>query len=259
VSVIIPAYNEEKLIRKTLISVKRQTYKPIEIIVVNNNSTDKTAKIAQEYTDKVLFLKRKGAATAMNFGARKAKGQYFLFLDADSRISKNTVYNSIKFLRRGFSGGRIKAEYEKKDNKIKLFEVIQNSVLVKVGFYTGPFLYTKRELFQKIGGLNEKIQFGYDIDLMKRLSRFGRIKNDLYSIAKTSSRRHGQNGHFLYVMSAGILVLLGIKNLPYPTINKNKRVKNNRKFLSLQEFYNLINVNNLKDFLRNFLKNNLRD
>ena len=89
VSIIVPAYNEEKFIARTLETLKNQTYRDYEIIVVNNNSTDNTEKIAKEHVDKVFLEKEKGYHNAVNRGVREAKGDIITFCDADSLYPKN--------------------------------------------------------------------------------------------------------------------------------------------------------------------------
>jgi len=89
ISVIIPTYNEEKYLPKLLDSLKNQTFKDFEIIVINNNSTDKTAKIAKQFTDKVYLCKKQGISASRNLGAKYADGKILCFIDADAKVSKN--------------------------------------------------------------------------------------------------------------------------------------------------------------------------
>jgi 1,2-diacylglycerol 3-alpha-glucosyltransferase len=91
VSIIIPALNEEKYIEKTLKSVRRQTYPKIEVIVVDNGSTDRTGEIAKKYANKVIVEEKRGIGIARNRGAKEAKGDILLFLDADTEIEKDCV------------------------------------------------------------------------------------------------------------------------------------------------------------------------
>lgn len=96
-SIIIPAYNDEKYIKECLESVLSQTYKNVEIIVVNDCSTDNTLKIINEYDKiKVFSTKtnsRQGAAR--NIGLENCTGDYILFVDADDRLYNSEVLNKI--------------------------------------------------------------------------------------------------------------------------------------------------------------------
>jgi len=92
VTVLIAVYNEEKYIAKCIESIAEQTYSPIEIIVIDDGSTDKTAKAAQEFKFvKLISLGHTGKANAINFGAAKANGEILFFLDGDMYFKKDYV------------------------------------------------------------------------------------------------------------------------------------------------------------------------
>ena len=90
-SVIIPALNEEKYIEDTLKAIRNSDFKDYETIVVANGCTDKTAEKAMKLADRIIVLKEKGASRARNEGAKKAKGDVFVFLDADTLVEKDTL------------------------------------------------------------------------------------------------------------------------------------------------------------------------
>jgi cellulose synthase/poly-beta-1,6-N-acetylglucosamine synthase-like glycosyltransferase len=98
VSVLIPAYNEEKNIKKCLESVKNINYPKnlLEIIVVDDGSTDKTYEIAKKEGVKVYKIKHSGKAKALNFGIEKCSGEYILILDADTIIHKDFILEALK-------------------------------------------------------------------------------------------------------------------------------------------------------------------
>jgi len=90
ISIIIPIYNSEKFLSQTIECLKRQTLEGIEIILVNDGSTDNSLKICQELTKNderflIVSQENKGVSAARNKGIEKATGEYFLFLDANSR------------------------------------------------------------------------------------------------------------------------------------------------------------------------------
>ena len=98
ISVIIPVYNGENDIKKCIDSVINQTYKNLEIIIINDGSTDNTFKILKEYKNKygdklvVIDQKNKGQAIARNNGIKKSTGKYITFLDADDYLKKDFIY-----------------------------------------------------------------------------------------------------------------------------------------------------------------------
>ncbi|MDD5338017.1 MAG: glycosyltransferase family 2 protein [Dehalococcoidales bacterium] len=99
ISILIPAYNEEKVIARTLNSIIEASYPDKEIIVVDDGSKDQTYRIAASFEDrgvKVIHRPNGGKATALNHGLMFAKGDVIVVVDADSQISKNTLVELIK-------------------------------------------------------------------------------------------------------------------------------------------------------------------
>lgn len=90
-SIIITVYNEEKSIESCLKSLIEQDYKPLEIIVINDGSTDKTSEILRNFNLITYELYHEGTAVSRNFAAKKATGQVLIFLDADMEFEKNFI------------------------------------------------------------------------------------------------------------------------------------------------------------------------
>ena len=103
VSIIIPVYNGSNYLAEAIDSALEQTYKNIEVLVINDGSTDdgKTERIAQSYGNKIKYYKKKngGVATALNFGIEKMNGEYFSWLSHDDIYYKDKIKNSINRLR----------------------------------------------------------------------------------------------------------------------------------------------------------------
>ena len=96
VSIIIPAYNTAPYIHKAINSCLNQTYKKIEVIVVDDGSTDDTLKVAQSYAEKdnrirVCHQENRGVSSARNYGIREARGKYLVFLDSDDWLEDGAV------------------------------------------------------------------------------------------------------------------------------------------------------------------------
>jgi glycosyltransferase involved in cell wall biosynthesis len=101
VSVVIPTYNREDTIETTLYSVFSQTYKNFDIIIVDDNSTDKTRQIIQKHADKLKFVllnENGGGAKARNVGINESNAEFIAFLDSDDRWEPNHLQVSIDFL-----------------------------------------------------------------------------------------------------------------------------------------------------------------
>ena len=90
-SIVIPVYNVEKYLKRTLDSVFNQTYQDFEVIVVNDGCTDQSMKIAKKYKVKIIDNQRVGVSEARNIGAKQASGEYLLFLDSDDYWDKELL------------------------------------------------------------------------------------------------------------------------------------------------------------------------
>ena len=100
VSIIIPVYNAEQYIRKCIDSVLSQTYSLVEIILIEDGSTDGSAAICDEYGRKdarvkIIHKLNEGVSVARNVGIEHATGDYVTFLDADDLMQKNCIANLI--------------------------------------------------------------------------------------------------------------------------------------------------------------------
>lgn len=109
ISVVIPAYNAEKTIEKTIQSARAQTYSNIEVIIVDDHSRDRTAEIAAAYAKKDNRIKvvqnqsNKGVASARNRGVGEAKGEWIAFLDSDDRWEPSKLEKQSDVLRKSHS------------------------------------------------------------------------------------------------------------------------------------------------------------
>ena len=98
ISAIIPAYNVEKYINRSINSALNQTYKPFEIIVIDDGSSDNTAKLVKDYENDVryIFQANQGSSSARNLGIEKAKGDWIAFLDSDDEWIETHLENFAK-------------------------------------------------------------------------------------------------------------------------------------------------------------------
>ncbi len=181
VSIIIPALNEEKNIERILKSIQNQSYKNIEAIVVDDGSSDRTAKIAQQYTNHVYERKHAERSVQRNFGAKKAKGKYLIFLDADMELSKNVVKQCIELSKNNVKALVIpeKTTGEGFFARIKKFEreMYMGDLNVEVA------RFFEKKVFEEVGGYDPKLTGPEDYDLPYRVSKkypLGRISAYIY-------------------------------------------------------------------------------
>ena len=181
ISVIIPAKNEEKYVEKTLKALKSQDFKDFEVIVVDS-STDSTPKIAKKLGAKVVFEKRKGVAIARNKGAKYAKGEVLVFLDADTIAPRHllSTYSKIFEDKKVVAAtGPVKPISKGLFYKIGYWFVsdlfVRFCFLFKKNIIMGMNFAVRKSIFEKEKGFNEKFQTFEDWDFALRLRKYGKI------------------------------------------------------------------------------------
>ncbi len=196
ISVVIPAYNEEKYIKSTLDSLKNQTLKPFEIIVVDNNSTDKTKEIAESFKTTVIHERKQGYVYTLNTGMMKASGDIIAVTDADTILDKNWLWAISDGLKEKDTVGITGVVIPVTKHKISSFlGRIFYSLFLRINFMLGkPHLTgfnfaVKREAFREIGGLDLKYEMSPDIKLGLSLKRVGRVMFFKKMIVYGSMRR----------------------------------------------------------------------
>jgi glycosyltransferase involved in cell wall biosynthesis len=98
VSVVIPCYNSARYLAETIESVLAQTYARVEVIVIDDGSTDATHKIAQSYPVRYVYQTNRGISAARNTGVAHSRGEYIQFLDHDDRLLPNAIEVGVRFL-----------------------------------------------------------------------------------------------------------------------------------------------------------------
>lgn len=171
VSVIITTKNEDKNIENCLRSIKSQTFKNIELIVVDNFSEDKTAEIAKKHDAKVYF-KGSERSSQRNYGAQVASGKYLLYLDADMILGPNAIEECVE-----------KCGVDRVDALYVPERIVGEGFWIKVrdferSFYTGTVVdavrFVRRDLFLRVGGFDESLVGPEDWDFDRRVRKIGR-------------------------------------------------------------------------------------
>lgn len=185
VSLIITTKNEEKILAKLLQSIKRQEYKNIETILVDNNSIDDTVKIAKKMAIKIFNFGPERSAQR-NFGAKKAKGKFVFVLDADMQLTSNVIGECIEIMNNNKK--MVALIIPEKSHAFSFWEKVK---AYERSFYnlegdslTDAARFFKKEIFLKIKGYDETITGPEDWDLTERIIkagyRIGRTKNFIY-------------------------------------------------------------------------------
>ena len=183
VSIIIPVYNAGKYLDECIESALNQTYKKIEIIAINDGSTDNSLKILEQYPDKIKVISKSngGTASALNSGIKNMQGEWFKWLSADDVLypnaieelileaaklenKKNILYSNYDII--NSKGETIKQFIEPNYNELSSFNF--NTILLDHHIGNGTTSLIHKSIFDKYGMFNETIGFGEDYELWLR-------------------------------------------------------------------------------------------
>ena len=182
ISVYITNYNYEKFIAKSILSVLNQSYKNIELIIIDDGSTDNSKKIIQTFNDsrivKKMYNQNIGLNKSNNLAIKNAKGRYIIRLDADDYFHKNALKTFVDHIRKNINSSLIYPDYYIiNENGFKLSRVKRENFKDKVSMLDlpahGACTMFKTSTLRKIGGYDEDFncQDGYDIWL-KMINKF---------------------------------------------------------------------------------------
>lgn len=172
VSVIVPTKNSIRTIRDCLSSIKKQTYKNLEIIVVDNQSTDGTFEVANEFTEK-CYEHGPERSAQRNFGATKASGKYLLFIDSDMILTPKVVEECVSSCMEKDAVGAYIPE-----------KIMGEGFFIKVRnfereFYTGTVIdairFIRKDVFELVNGFDEMLTGPEDWDLDRRIREKGNL------------------------------------------------------------------------------------
>lgn len=236
-SVIVPLYNKEKYILRTLNSVINQTFIDFEIIVINDGSTDDSLNKVEEIKDSRLITysqENRGLSAARNAGIKKAKSNYMALLDADDLWCEDylqTIFNIIK-LDKTSKVIATAVETCKENTKVNLNSTLFNKKRVttisdyfslKRNIFTPSSLVIKKSIFETIGFFDDKINYGEEEDFFIRC----------FSLH-----------HITYYKYAKVYYLIGIEN---QLTSPNKKTK--RKIPDYTKYLTNKNQNTLKPYI----------
>lgn len=172
-SFVMPVKNGENFIAKTIESLQKQSVEKIEIIIVNDHSTDNTAKIVHEVAKKderIIFCSLStttGAPAGRNTGTKLARGEIILPSDADDPSYPDRAKISIEELRKNKADifyGNLMRKYESGKKELRHFQPYNYKMLRNINFIPNTASAYKKEIFDKIGGYDEALKVGEDYD-----------------------------------------------------------------------------------------------
>lgn len=188
-SVIVPAWNEADYLANTLLSLKagaEQAGISIEIIVVNNASTDSTRTIALDHGARVIDEPERQIARVRNTGARSATAPALLFVDADTQVEGLHLRAAKDALDSGWAGGGAMITFDRVDGALqRLGLAAWNALSRRMHLAAGCFIFVRADLQAELGGFSEKVYAGEEINYSRRLRRLARRQGLRFAILNT--------------------------------------------------------------------------
>lgn len=184
VSVIIPAYNAERFIRESVDSALAQTHRDVEVIVVDDSSTDDTLHILQEYGSRIRVLHQRnaGAAAARNAGAKVATGDWLALLDADDLWEPTKLEHQLaittstcSYTNRTNFGSRGDVPELQSDITAMHEGDVFLPLLLESNFMTNSSVIVRKHVFERMGGFSTQLKNAEDWDLWLRIAEHHRV------------------------------------------------------------------------------------
>lgn len=218
-ALIIPAYNEEKLLAST-VAAARSAMNSVqasgELIVVDNNSTDRTAEVAREVgVDRIVFEPHNQIARARNAGAGATGAGRLVFVDADTKIEGGTLRIALDHLASGtvVAGGARIVMDQPVSAIVRWLLDNWNAVAERFAYAGGSFFFCRRDAFDAVGGFDESVYAGEEVWLAKRAKRWGRKRGMRFELIEeppvlTSGRKSDWFSTWDFVRQLAFIFLL---------------------------------------------------
>ena len=245
ISVVIPAYNAERFLRRTLESVFAQTLLPDEILICDDGSVDGTAELAESFGPpvRVLRLSNEGASSARNFGAAQATGEWIAFLDADDLWEPGKLERQMAELARNPDADLCYTsvmKLEQHGDEMRLCgiipvptaDLIERAVFERTTFIPSSVVI-RRSVFLASGGFDATRRYAEDWELWLRLLRRG-VKFAGLTEPLTLYRIHGAGVSSKVIEAQDAIADLYRREI-YPQLNPLTRWYRYRRFLAEHE------------------------
>ncbi len=203
ISVVIPAHNEEKTIARCLRSLIDQSLsdEEYEIILVDNNCTDNTVKIAKTFEKvKIIHESKPGVGAARQAGWAQAQGEFIASTDADCEAPKHWLRKIISYFDSKPEIVAISSGYLFYDRDFYInwiVRIFERSLVALSWFLAGGVMAltannmaVRKNVYEKTSGFDTSLQFGEDLNLAKKMHQYGKIKWIFHNRIKTSARRY---------------------------------------------------------------------
>jgi glycosyltransferase involved in cell wall biosynthesis len=214
ISFVIPAWNEEKLIGSTIESIQQSAQEyDFEIIVADDASDDRTAEIAKGLGATVVSCNNRQIGPTRNDGARVASGDILVFVDADTIVSEQVVYETIEAIQNGaVAGGSFPMFEGDLPLLAKILTPMLRLIFKVLRIAAGAYMFCTPESFEKAGKFDPKFFAAEEVHLSNKLHKFGKYKT-IKSRVVTSGRKFRTHSSFEILTTLCIVTVPWVRNI----------------------------------------------
>ncbi len=241
VSIVIPCYNRGEFIAETIASVLNQSYPHIELIVVDDGSTDNSREIVDSFAEQITILEHpgrvnKGQSAALNLGIRASHGKYIAFLDSDDLFLPDKIEKQVRFLENNPHIGLVYGNGHAIDAEGKVLYPFYSSdhyeasdpnrILLDCYFLLPNNSLLKREVLEASGGFDETLRAAQDHDLLIRIAEVTNIAyiNDFIFLYRRHKNSISQRSAMLRWKNGFIILRKAHSRYKYPVLIKLRRL-----------------------------------
>ncbi|MDI6701322.1 MAG: glycosyltransferase family 2 protein [bacterium] len=254
ISIVAPSFNQGRFLEETIQSIINQNYPNLEYFIVDGGSTDNSLEIIKKYENKIdwwISEPDKGQSDAINKGFQKAKGDWLCWVNSDDILLPDALEKVAKVFNKNPDVDIITGN---------VIYINENDFIVRcvrvprmrwffyrfgVGYFTAPVIFFKRELYEKVGGLDINLHYSMDIDLWHKFRLAG---------AKVYHINEYLGGFRVHISSKTGARMLGIKKIfehPETTLVRSRYIPNVSKntirlFRIIYKIWQILNLNYIK-------------
>ena len=184
ISIAIPAFNEEKLLPSTLAAVTKagevfsERNWEMEVVVCDNNSTDRTGEIAEACGARVVFEKHNQISRARNTAGKAAKGEWIIFVDADSEPSKALFEaTAAAMVKKEIIGGGTTIKYDVQNWVVTIITAAWNAISRVMRWPAGSYIFLRTGDFHELNGFSEKLYASEELEFGGRLKKLAQQRD----------------------------------------------------------------------------------
>ncbi|WP_159799741.1 glycosyltransferase family A protein [Flavobacterium sp. MK4S-17] len=268
-TVVIPLYNKEKYIGKTLVSALSQTFTDFEVLIINDSSTDKSLEAVQKFTDNRIKIIQhpvnKGLSASRNTGIKNASAEYIAFLDADDVWKPKFLQKIYGLISSYPEAGLFATEYlEVYPNGVsithnfKLNTGVVNNFFeagLKQPIYCPSALCVKKSILDKTGLFNENITFGEDIDFSIRANLLYKLA--YYNQPMVLYTMQSENQITQSPITGKVITDFDFYEQRYPTRKDLKKYLDFNRYIIAKKYNEAGNKSGYREMIKNIDKKNL--